>query len=275
MLEQAKYVNHLGEVVEFGKNGIFANENDLRNYAWLYDTGRRRAENFHKGVVNKTIPVVIVANSKEERAAIKNTMYEVFAKDISANKQGKLYIDDFYLECKIYGTDPSNYLISDTTMNASLKVVSDTGNWYRNIVNEYRYAEHEKDASGYGYPYCYEYDYTASGGYTNTIENEYFDGGDFIMTIHGYAMNPEVNIAGHSHKMNCTVQKNERLIINSIEKTIKLIKANGVVVNMFSRMDKTSYIFEKIPSGTSSVYWNGDFDFDIEIRVERGEPLWM
>jgi len=275
MLEQAKYVNHLGEVVEFGKNGILANENDLRNYAWLFDTGRRMAENFHKGVVPKTIPVVIVANSREERAAIKNTMYEVFEKDVAANKQGKLYIGDFYLECKIYGSDVSNYLNTDNTMNASLKLVSDTGDWYRNIMTPYKYAEQEVDASGHGYPYGYNYDYTASGGYTNTITNEYFDSGDFIMTIHGYAMNPEINIAGHSHKMNCTVQKNEKLIINSIDKTIKLIKANEIEVNMFSKRDRSSNIFEKIPSGTSSIYWNGDFDIDLEIRVERGEPLWM
>ena len=57
MLEQLKYVNHLGEVIEFGKKGTFANSNDLRDYEWTYDSSRNRAENFRKGVVSKTIPI--------------------------------------------------------------------------------------------------------------------------------------------------------------------------------------------------------------------------
>lgn len=274
MLEKARYVNHLGEEIEFGKNGIFANENDLRNHEWLYDTERRKAENFHKGVVNKTIPVVIVANSKEERAEIKNTMYEVFEKDIAANKQGKLYIDEFYLECKVYGSEAKKYLMSDNTMCVSLKIVSDTGNWYRNILCEYKYEDQEVDASGHGYPYGYEYDYASSGGHTNIITNKYFAPGDFIITIHGQANNPEIFIADHLYKMNCIVRENEYLVINSIDKTIKLHRANGVISNVYSKRERTSYIFKKIPAGTHPIYWSADFDFDIEIRVERGEPLW-
>lgn len=41
MLEQLKYVNHLGEVIEFGKKGTFANSNDLRDYEWTYDSSRK------------------------------------------------------------------------------------------------------------------------------------------------------------------------------------------------------------------------------------------
>ena len=44
MLEQLRYVNHLGEVIEFGKKGLFANSNDLRDYEWTYDSDRSRAE---------------------------------------------------------------------------------------------------------------------------------------------------------------------------------------------------------------------------------------
>lgn len=65
MLEQLKYVNHLGEVIEFGKKGTFANSNDLRDYEWTYDSSRNRAENFRKGVVSKTIPIVISAANKK------------------------------------------------------------------------------------------------------------------------------------------------------------------------------------------------------------------
>ena len=75
MLESFKYVNHVGEVLEFGKDGLCANSNDLRDYSWNYDSNKNRIENFRKGVVNKTIPVQIVANSEEEGLLKKNQLF--------------------------------------------------------------------------------------------------------------------------------------------------------------------------------------------------------
>ena len=274
MLEQAKYVNHLGEVIEFGKNGIFANSNDLRDYAWLYDSDKNRIENFRKGVVNKTIPFVIFAQSEEEGIALKNKIFEVFEKDVISGQFGKIFIGEYYMNCFITASTKTEYLTNKGLLNLSATIVSDTGNWIKETRQEFIYSE-SQDETGKGYEYGFEYDYAASSGNTNIINNSHFGSCDFIMKISGYAHEPSITIGDHTYKVNDTIQENEILTIDSKAKTIILTKNNGVQVNLFSKREKSSYIFDKIPSGNSKVYWNSGFNFELTLFEERSEPKWI
>ena len=102
MLDVFKYENHLGEVIQFGENGVFANSNDLRDYSWQYDSDKNKIENFRKGVVNKTIPIVIVAPTEEEGVEVRNKIFEVFEKDVVAEIPGKIIIGEYYMNAYIY-----------------------------------------------------------------------------------------------------------------------------------------------------------------------------
>lgn len=273
MLEQLKYVNHLGEVVEFGKKGIFANSNDLRDYEWTYDSDRSRAENFRKGVVSKTIPVVISAESKKRCIDIKNRLYEVCEKDIIAEKKGRLYIGDYYLECYVFSSVKSNYLDTDTTVNISLKIVSDDSSWIREDV--YRYIEDEKvPETGKGYEYDYEYDYSISDSNVSSLLIDDIKSCDFVLTFYGGAVDPYVEIDKHRYSVHCTVSDDERLVINSKKGTVTLIKADGSTENLFSKRNKESDAFQKIAPGKHIIFW-GKCNFDLTIRHERGEPMWI
>lgn len=273
MLESFKYVNHVGEVLEFGKNGLFANSNDLRDYSWNYDSDKNRIENFRKGVVNKTIPVQIVAQSEEEGLMKKNQLFEVCEKDVIAEQAGKIIIGDYYLQCYVYASQKSEYLTHKNQLTTSISVVGSTGNWIKETRHEFIYGESE-DTTGRDYPHDYEYDYSAGAGNTNKLVNEHFAPCHFVMKISGYAFEPSITIADHIYKVNETVQANEILTIDSRKKTITLTKNNGVQVNLFGKREKSSYIFEKIPSGELQIYWNGEFNFEVTLYEERGEPKW-
>lgn len=274
MLESFKYVNHVGEVLEFGKDGLFANSNDLRDYSWLYDADKNRIENFRKGVVNKTIPVQIVANSEEEGLLKKNQLFEIFEKDVIAGQAGEIIIGDYHLQCYVHASKKSEYLTHKNLLTTSISIVGDTGNWIKETRHEFIYHESE-DTTGRGYPYDYEYDYSSGSGNANKLVNEHFAPCHFIMKISGYAFEPSITIGDHIYKVNETVQANEILTIDSLHKTITLTKNNGVNVNLFNKREKSSYIFEKIPSGDVRVYWNSEFNFEITLFEERSEPKWI
>ena len=274
MLELFKYVNHVGEVLDFGKDGLFANANDLRDYSWNYDSDKNRIENFRKGVVNKTIPVVIMANSEEEGLQKKNQIFEIFEKDVIAEKQGKIIIGDYYMDCYIYASQKSEYLTHKNLLTTSIGVVGSTGNWIKETRHEFIYSQ-AADTTGRGYEYGYEYDYAMGSGNTKKLTNEHFAPCHFIIKISGYALEPSITIANHVYKVNETIQNNEILTIDSRKKTIMLTKNNGVQVNLFNKRNKDSYIFEKIPSGNLNVYWNSEFNFEITLFEERGEPKWI
>ncbi len=72
----------------------------------------------------------------------------------------------------------------------------------------------------------------------------------------------------------CVVGDGDKIVINSAELAITLVKADGTQENMFRYRDKQSDVFEKISSGNHRVMWNGSFDFDLSVIHERGEPKW-
>ena len=60
MFEQIKFMNHINEVMEWGKNGIFVNYNDLHDYSWDFTSDNNKISSFKMGIVKKTIPIIIV-----------------------------------------------------------------------------------------------------------------------------------------------------------------------------------------------------------------------
>lgn len=274
MLENIKYVNSQGNVLEFGKKYIFANENDLRDYQWIYDSDRKSVENFRKKITEKTLPIAICCPTPRICRNVKNDMFELFEQDIINEVPGKLYIGGYYLECFIYASDKSEYLVGPYT-KLSLKVVTVADAWVKEDLKEYRYKDIPVDETGRGYPYGYEYDYTASPGYAAQVANDSFSESEFILTIYGYAQNPAISIGGHTYILNYTIQAGERVEIDSKKQTIKLFKLNGATVNLFRYRNRGSDIFQKIKSGKQVVYWNSTFNFDLLLKAERSEPLWM
>lgn len=275
MIETLKYVNHLGDVFEFGKNGVYANENDLRNYSWKYDEKRNRVENFRRSVTQKSIPVILFANTEAEGMEIKNRMFKTFEKDVIAGKKGRIWIGDYFMECFITESRKSGYTNSKKEMNVSLKIVSDKGTWIKEVPFQYLWETEYEDMLGKGYEYGYEHDYTNVSGHESMIQNNHFCESDFVLRIFGYAENPEIAIGKNIYKLNLTVNEGEFLTLNTVEKSIILTKTDDIEVNVFSKRDRSHYIFNKIATDVSKIYWNGNFDFDIILLTERSEPEWI
>jgi hypothetical protein len=97
------------------------------------------------------------------------------------------------------------------------------------------------------------------------------------MKIYGEISDPYVIIGGHLYQVYQDVGVGGVLEIDSMKKTITLYDADGTVTNVFFARDKDSYIFEKIPAGTSDIEYPADenFYFDIAIYMKRGAPVWI
>ena len=98
---------------------------------------------------------------------------------------------------------------------------------------------------------------------------------NFIITIFGNVQSPTLYIGDHEYTVNVNVDTGEHLTIDSIEKTITLVKSNGEQVNCFNNRNKDSYVFKKIPVGTSQITSTGQIYFSITLLEERSEPKWI
>ena len=270
--ERLKYINHLGQVIDFGVDGFFVNANDMRDYEWEVKTKGDKITGFKRGMTSKTLPVVVFSENEQDAINKKNRLFEEVEKDVLANRAGKIVIGDYYYKCFVVESSKANYVKDKRFAKFGLGLVSDEPYWVKETKHSFRKIEAD-DEDNLDYPYDYPYDYY-SGSSSQRIVNSFFAPVGFKMVIYGAVNNPTIVIGGHSYKVNTTVSIGEYLTIDSKEKTIVLTKVSGEKVNKYNDRGRASYIFEPIPNGSSAVTWVGSFGFDITLLEERSEPKW-
>lgn len=268
MQERVKYKNHLGEVIDFGKSGIYVSANDLHDYSWTISQKNGKISSFKRDVATRTLPVVIFCSTVEEGVAARNRLMEVAEKDVLAKKPGKLIIGDYYFKCYVTDSKKSKYLASRRMMEAALTISSDEPYWVRETLNSLNKAG---TSVGLGYPHDFPFDYAFN---RMALVNTDFTASNFRMVIYGPCSAPSVYVAGHAYVVNSNAEAGEYITIDSVAKTITKTANDGTITNLFNLRGRDSYIFEKIPNGESLVSWDGDFGVDIILLEERSEPKW-
>lgn len=253
MLEQLKYQNHLGDVINFGEGGVFVNTSALYDYEWSATTRGNRIVAFTRSATQRTLPIVIMCDTEDNGIAKRNELFETFEKDVLAARHGKIIVGDYYFRCFVTKSKKSDYQKNKRRMSLNLTLLTDFPYW----VKEIHSPEYSKSLT------------------TATLTNPSLAASNFKIIIQGACTNPSISIAGHSYTVNCSVGDGERLTIDSTMKQISTAKSDGTFVsNNFNDRDKSSYIFEKIPTGDNTIIAPGEFCFQIILLDERSEPVW-
>lgn len=274
MLDKFTYTNHLGEVITFGDFPYFANQSDLRDYQWEYDTD---ITNFDRGVVTKTLHVCLVG-TEETAIKAKDALYEIFEKDVLAMQKGTFTIGEYKMNAFVYGSKKSNYLTSKHMLVVDLAVVTDTPQW--KIEKDFKFtANTETEVIEYGrnYTETREYPYGYSHSQLNAkVDNDSFYKCGFKMIIYGAVTNPTIMIGENLYRVDVTVATGEYLeiISDGTTKTITLHRSGNVKEDCFAKRYKKQSVFAKIETGVNQVDWDNTFAFDVTLLIERSEPKW-
>lgn len=273
MLEQLVYINHQNERFEFGRDGIYVDTNQLRNYEWKYNKRNNRITSLYHDIAKFKLPVKFICKSDDLTTAAKNALYEVTEKDVLANQPGKIVIGDYYMRGFVTKSEKKNYLTSQRYAQYNLTITSDYPYWLREYKYKFSAGGAEKGGQNLDYAFDFPYDYKSDMGVTTFASRSVWDS-NFRIVIYGVCTDPEIRISGHLYKILGDIGANEYLTIDSVSKEIYLTTNIGNKVNRFNDRYRKSYIFEKIPGGTVNVLWDGSFAFDLYIMDERSEPKW-
>lgn len=273
MLERLKYKNHLNEVVDFGKDGIFVNTNDLHDYEWTVTKKSDRIAAISKGITTKKLPIVIICDTEENGTAARNRLMEVVEKDVLAFSPGQIILGDYFFKCYVTKSEKKNYLVTKRWMEVTLTLTSDFPYWIKEKVIPFGASSTTGTSGEDDFPYDYPFDYMESSN-SSPVNNTNFVASNFRLRIYGACTNPAIIIGNHTYKVNCTVNAGEYLTIDSTTKQIYITGVDGSVTNVFNMRDRGSYIFEKIPVGMNTVAWGGNYGFDLILLEERSEPKW-
>ncbi len=272
MFEKLKYKNHINEVIDFGKDGIFVNTGDLHDYEWTASSKGNMISSLKKAVQTRKLPIVIMCATEEEGIAARNKLFETFEKDVLALQPGQIIIGDYYFRCYVTKSTKNVYQRSKRHMELTLTLTSDHPYWINESLKSFGVSS--ETGEGLDYTFDYSFDYFTDTASTE-LNNTNFVASAFRLIIYGACINPTITIGGHTYQVDCTVADGEYLTIDSTTKRIFVTKNDGTIVNHFNDRNKNSYVFQKIPSGKNAVTWTGDFGFDVILMEERSEPKWI
>lgn len=275
MNDSLKFVNHLNEVVLFNQKGVVIDENDFRDYEWSYTKQYNKIVNWTRSITKKKLTVKIYGDKQKE---LKNKIFEILEKDVLANKTGRMYVGDYYINGYFYASDKEDYTSGSYT-TIKLQFVTDEAYWKKESYYLYRiegYSGGTNQSNGTpSYPYDYAYDYASSISIGKII-NESFVPVNFKAIIYGAVVNPSIVIGGNIYRVNVELLNNEYLTIDTLKKTITKTSARGEITNCFYLRDMDAdYVFEKIPTGSQSFVANPETNVDITLYEERSEPKWI
>lgn len=271
MILEAKYINHLNECIDFGANGIYINESDLYDFSWSIVKVNDKISSFKKDITKHTLPVVIICNTDAEGVATRNRLFEVCEKDVIAVKHGRIVIGDYYLKCFITDGKTTDYSYNKRYLKTTLTIQTDYM-WVKESLASFN-SNDTPIGKNLDYNRDHPYDYT-SNIFDKRLQNADFVDTNFRMRIYGPCKCPEITIGGHEYSVDVSIERNEYLVIDSIEKTVRLYKANGSIQNCFNNRNRDSYIFQKIPPGELEVSTSSNIIFDITLLEERSVPKW-
>lgn len=273
-----KYQNSIGEIYSLQEFGVKIKNAKLHSYSWNVIERKHRfgaaVRDFKKEAIEYKIELRI-SGTDNRKKEIENMLFEAFERDINARHPGKLLYDDYYIECYITASEisPDEHFGLKKTITTYCPYPF----WIKETTYQYlpeppeavKYTELEEGIMFPEFPFDF---YTETG--EEVLINPSFNDSNFIMTIYGFAENPQVSIAEHPYKVEATINEGEQLVINSLTHTVQKIGRLGEITNLYNARGKIYSVFKKIPPGTNTLQWSGGFGVDIKLFDERSEPKW-
>lgn len=249
---------------------------------WDYDSSENinanvsRVGTLYRTKYEQKLTIQFFADTKEEYVKLMNHFADITEIDVLSKKPGRIYVNDYYLECFLLEMIPKDYEEFYNAIDNDVELTSFHPFWAKEILTVFTpHKDVDETEWMLDYPHDYDYDYWAVGTASMAVDNPAIYKSEFIIQINGAADNPAIEINGHIYRVDHPVGAGEVLEIRSTEKTITLIRANGERLNLFNYRNKEFYIFEKIPSGINIVHWNGSFEFELTLLEKRSEPKWI
>lgn len=271
------YENHIGERIDLNSENIILQYQEFFNYSWDATIRNRKIKGFKRDSATLPVTVAVTAETEEEYLQIIEEFYRITEKDILAVVPGKLHIDEQYLNCYISGDIKQDAFKGILFQIKNLTLVTDYPFWIKETTCQYlpekpnpvEYATLEKGILFPEFPFDF---YSEKG--EKTLFNPSFKDSNFVLTVYGFAENPQITISGHPYRVETTVYEGERLVIDSIKYTVEKIGRLGEITNCYNARGKQKSVFQKIPPGMNTFQWSGGFGIDITLFDERSKPKW-
>lgn len=272
------YLSSEGEKIDLMGDGVYAQDPEtLISGHWDYNTITRnnnfaKIENFYKSLEERPLKLSIMFDSAEEFNRRMDAMYRAMERDVYLLKPGKVYWNDWYLEVFAVDFGVSEFEEAFEAVEKDIKFLTVNPSWVKEQTKMIIYGATDANETDFPLNYPHDLGYSAN---SITFNNQSAMACDFRLTLFGTAETPSIMIAGHKYEVDIDLDQNEKVVIDSRDKTITKFDGNGRETNVFSKRNRESYIFKKIPEGRCAVILLSESDAQLTVYIERAEPIWI
>lgn len=272
------YENSKGERVYFTRFPyMMLADTDLFDYEWKYNqTGSKGISAVYKEATQKTIKIVVSGKSFGNYKHNLDKMFAIFEFDTINNLPGTIVYNEYRLPCVITSkSNPSKFILNyPSTIELTVSTYS-TGTWLKDIQKDFKWQNLNK-GEYLDYPHDYDYDYSIHYGYLDYINIDTFLTAYPVVKIRGKALNPFVRISNKIYGVNTVIDEHDTLVIDSYNKKFYIVNDANNIKNVFSSRYSNDMLNGFVANaGNYQVYWEGDFNFSLDLVCERSEPSWI
>ena len=270
---EISYVNSEHKKIILNDNGILIKDTNLHKYIYKAQANKLQfgeiLEQFEKEALKIPMKLYFEGTQGEREKNIE-LFHDIVSTDRIRNKPGKIYFNDWYLECFILEEDihPNK----DNYKRTEDEITIYAPNPYWTKKKDY-FLEHKASNIENRKKYNYKYPYRYVTPNVTYITNPYYAELDFKIRIYGPCANPSISIGANNYTIYTSAEVGERIEIDTRTNTIFLINSFGEKENIFHCREKGTEFFKKIKTGTQKVIF-GKFKMDIETFEERSIPRW-
>lgn len=220
----------------------------------------------------KTIAVDIFGKQSEFVENMER-LYRIIAVDSENGVCGRLYVNGAYLRCMAMKSKKSGwkgYVYSE----AEITLLAPSLEWIQEAKKSFYPQEEKTSIEGLDFEFDFEFDFAENKRGVEQWNVDHITSSDFKMIIFGPCINPRILINGYPYEVTATLEKQEYMVIDSIEQTVTKYMSNGTAANLFNERGFDHSVFERIPPGLLTVNWPGDFGFDMVLLLKRREAKW-
>lgn len=256
-LEQVKYINHLDEVLNFGQDRLFINQNTLHDYEWDLITQGDKIRGFSRKIHTFILPICVIAASAADGQKTWRKLYEIPEKDVRNNTPGWLSVGRWYVPCYITASEKTSYDAETQHYKITLTVTTDAPFWIREYVSGDNYGKHNP----------------SSGTITAPIPFDF----NFRLTMYGPATDMWFFIGRTWRHIVETITEDECVVVDTRTQEVykQSAEETGPKTDLFSKRDKRYWIFDKVPyvqSGEYRYQANGMNSFTLLLYSEYSQP---
>lgn len=261
-MDKVRYVNTKGEVVQLVKAPLITNTKQFREFVYEIENGRVKAS----GEKTFPVPAALVGNKK-----IRDKIIDALAYDSEVNKQGKLYVNDWFIYCNFEGISS---VIAETDMAARLDLSfkAPKAEWLREVTYNLT-PDSGETVIGLNLPFNPPFNYSAQRKSIKKITNSAVSDADFIFEFEGEAESVEFVIDNTVYTISSVVSAGESFYLNTYTREVYKFR-DDLMVDLFPLTSDETYIFTKIPTGNHTVSWAGDFSVKVTLLERRRFPTW-